>query len=147
MVQRNDDLISVKVINVSSLILQGDYYSDMPFLYCSSNTELLLQTYCLFNFLEIITNIIHCVLGVYAPLTLEGNILVDDILASCYADISDHDLAHLGMIPMRIFSTVVGWIFGVDIGFSVFANIAIELGTFLSPKIYIFDIINLIKGV
>ena len=63
--------------------------------------------------------------------------MVDGMLASCYTDISDHDLAHLGMIPMRRFSTVLGWIFGEDIGFPVFANNAIELGTFLSPKIYL----------
>ena len=49
------------------------------------------------------------------PLTLEGNIMVDGILASCYADISDHDLAHLSMIPMRKFSAFVEWIFGEDI--------------------------------
>ena len=76
------------------------------------------------------------ILGVYAPLTFEGNIMVDGILASCYADISNTDLAHLSVIPvipMRRFSAVVEWIFGEDIGFPIFVNTAIELGTFLSP--------------
>ena len=59
--------------------------------------------------------------------------MVDCILASCYVDISDHDLAHLSVIPMRRFSAVVKWIFGEDIGFLIFVNTAIELGTFLSP--------------
>ena len=67
------------------------------------------------------------------PLTLEGNIIVDGILASCYADISDHDLAHLSMIPVRKFSAVVEWIFGDDIGLPIFVNTAIELGTYLLP--------------
>ena len=70
------------------------------------------------------------------PLALEGNIMVDYILASCYADISDHNLAHLSMIPMRTFSAVVEWIFGDDIGFSIFVNTAIELGTYLLPISY-----------
>ena len=32
--------------------------------------------------------------GAYAPLTLEGTIVVDNALASCYAIIDDHRLAH-----------------------------------------------------
>ena len=87
----------------------------------------------LYQSLEMITKNIHYILGAYAPLTLEGNIMVDGILASCYADISDHDLDHLGMIPMRKFSAAVEWIFGDGIGFPIFVNTAIELGTFLSP--------------
>ena len=63
--------------------------------------------------------------------------MVDVILASCYADIPDHDLAHLSMIPMRKFSAAVEWIFGDDIGFPIFVNTVIELGTFLSSKIYL----------
>ena len=39
-------------------------------------------------------------LGAYVPLTIEGNIVVDGILASCYA-YADHDLGHLGMMPFR----------------------------------------------
>ena len=32
------------------------------------------------------------------PLTEEGNIVVDGVLASCYASF-DHDLAHIAMVP------------------------------------------------
>ena len=35
-----------------------------------------------------------CLLGAYVPLTEDGNILVDGVLASCYASF-DHGLAHL----------------------------------------------------
>ena len=40
--------------------------------------------------------------GFAAPLTLEGTILVDDILVSCYALIQSHTLAHLIMQPIRL---------------------------------------------
>ena len=33
---------------------------------------------------------------------MEGSIVVDSILASCYGSY-DHDLAHLAMAPMRMF--------------------------------------------
>ena len=39
--------------------------------------------------------------GVYSPLTSEGNIVVDDILASCYADFDNHELQHLAFAPFR----------------------------------------------
>ena len=39
--------------------------------------------------------------GTYAPLTLDGTIIVDGALASCYAMIDDHRLAHTALAPMR----------------------------------------------
>ena len=38
-------------------------------------------------------------LGAFVPLTMKGNIVVDGVLASCYASF-DHDLAHFVMTPM-----------------------------------------------
>ena len=40
--------------------------------------------------------------GAYAPLTLEGTIIVDSALASCYAVIDDHRLAHTTLAPLRL---------------------------------------------
>ena len=40
------------------------------------------------------------IVGAFAPLVPEGNIMVDGVLASCYAS-ADHDLNHLLMIPMQ----------------------------------------------
>ena len=51
--------------------------------------------------------------GAYAPLTLKGNIIIDDVLASCYASVH-HDLAHIGMIPIRRVPDVTDWILGHD---------------------------------
>ena len=69
-------------------------------------------------------NIAITILGAYSPLTMEGNIVVDGILVSCYAS-ADHNLAHLGMTPMRWFPDIVDYIFGND---HVYVNIAKDLG-------------------
>ena len=47
--------------------------------------------------------------GLYAPFTLSGTVVVDDVLASCYASMSSplaaavsaQTLAHLGLGPLR----------------------------------------------
>ena len=44
--------------------------------------------------------------GAYVPLTMEGNIAVDGILASCYPSCY-HDLGHIGMLPIQLFPTVI----------------------------------------
>ena len=51
--------------------------------------------------------------GAYIPITMEGNIVVDGVLASCYASVP-HDLGHLGMMPIRWFPRAVEWLFGQD---------------------------------
>ena len=51
--------------------------------------------------------------GIYAPLTREGNIVVNSVVASCYAVISDQDLAHLSFAPVRWFSYMHEWLFGL----------------------------------
>lgn len=52
--------------------------------------------------------------GVFCPITAEGNLLVNNVLSSCYASVNDHvflnglfkvsaqSVAHLGLMPMRI---------------------------------------------
>jgi hypothetical protein len=51
--------------------------------------------------------------GVYCPITVHGNLIVDNVLASCYASVQDHvfleglvnipaqSIAHFGLMPMR----------------------------------------------
>ena len=65
--------------------------------------------------------------GAYVPLTLEGNIIVDGVLASCHAS-SHHDLAHTGITFIRWFPEIILWIFGEDDGFSTFVRTTKEFG-------------------
>lgn len=44
--------------------------------------------------------------GVYAPLTLQGNIIVDGVVASCYAIINDQNIAHWAFFPVRAFDNL-----------------------------------------
>ena len=74
--------------------------------------------------------------GAYVPLTGEGNIVVDGVLASCYPSI-DHDLAHIGMAPMRWFPEIIQLIFGDDNGFSSFVRSADVLGMWMMSGNYI----------
>ena len=63
---------------------------------------------------------------------MAGNIVVDGVLASCYAS-TYHDLGHIGMMPLQLFPGITQWIFGEDYGFHVYANIAEMLGNMISP--------------
>ena len=68
--------------------------------------------------------------GAYAPLTREGNIMVDGILVSCYADVH-HDLGQLSVIPLKWFMNIIELIFGDDPGFPVYVNTAKELSMWM----------------
>ena len=68
--------------------------------------------------------------GAYVPLTAEGNIMVDGVLASCYANF-DHDLAHVVMTPMHWFPEIIEWTFGK--GYQGYTLIVRDLGRWLTP--------------
>ena len=72
------------------------------------------------------------VAGAYVPLTAEGKIMVDGMLASCYADF-DHDLAYLITTPMQKFAEIMEWIFGTDFGFPVYVGTTRQLGQLMLP--------------
>ena len=76
------------------------------------------------------TNIIS---GAYVPLTTDGNIMVNGILASCYAEFH-HDLAHIVMTPMQRFPELLQWLFGENTGIPVFVTTAKVLGFLLWPQ-------------
>ena len=65
----------------------------------------------IFEELDTLNIVLLHVVGVYVPLTTEGNIVVDGVLTSCYPSAS-HELSHIGMTPIQIFSEIIEWIFG-----------------------------------
>ena len=77
------------------------------------------------------------ILGAYVPLTDEGNIVVDGILASCYASF-DHDLAHFAMTPIKWFPGLMEWIFGDNNGMQGYLSIAKTIGRYLTPIEYLY---------
>ena len=68
------------------------------------------------------TSMYKSITGAYVPLTMEGNIVVDGVLASCYPA-ADHDLAHLSMAPLRWFPEIINWVFGQDRGWPSYVKI------------------------
>ena len=63
---------------------------------------------------------------------MDGNIVVDGVLASCYA-FSDHDLAHIGITPIHWFPYISDWIFGGSNGSHGYTDLLEDLGRFLFP--------------
>ena len=63
----------------------------------------------------------YSITGAYVPLTKEGNIIVDEILASSYP--VHHDLTHIVMTPFLWFPEMIQWIFGEDNGSSIYVKV------------------------
>ena len=63
---------------------------------------------------------------------MEGNIVVNGVLASCYASL-DHDLGHIGMTPLRWFPEIIRGIFGESKKFKEFAKFAEKVGKWVLP--------------
>lgn len=47
--------------------------------------------------------------GVYAPLTREGTIVVNEVTASCYAMVDSQRIAHYSFMPARWVNSVTSW--------------------------------------
>ena len=135
---RENDLLSPgKVTDISSFKMQGDlklfviltsksYIFTLfnSFLLININAKIAICTNCLF--------ILSFSPGAIVPMTTEGNIVVDGVLASCYGSY-DHDLAHLLMTPFGYFPFAMTSIFGGDNESPVYVNMAGYLGEWLLP--------------
>ena len=77
-------------------------------------------------------------LGAWVPLTMEGNIMVDGVLASCHVSIN-HDTTHLATMPVRLFPKIMDWIFSDENGSSVFGEIAKQFGKSVLPNGQLFE--------
>lgn len=72
--------------------------------------------------------------GVFAPLTRTGTIIVDDALASCYAIVKSHALAHAAMAPLR---WMAGWSSAEPTrGVHWYANALYSFGDYVLPSSY-----------
>ena len=69
---------------------------------------------------------------------MEGSIVVDGILASCYA-FYDHDSAHIGMLPIQLFPLLTKLIFGEDNESPAYVNIAVDIGGWVLPDDYFLE--------
>ncbi|KAG9278398.1 tiggy-winkle hedgehog protein [Astyanax mexicanus] len=48
--------------------------------------------------------------GAYAPVTVHGTVVVDQVLASCYTAVEQHWLAHSALVPARLSYAVAAWV-------------------------------------
>lgn len=76
--------------------------------------------------------------GSFAPVTVQGTVVVDQVLASCYAVIEDHDLAHWALAPVRLAHWVSSLLFNSQPQVSAqkdgvhwYSKILYQLGTWL----------------
>ena len=76
-------------------------------------------------------------LDAYVPLTADGNIAIDGVLASCYASFN-HDLAHFIMSVIQWYPEMTAWIFGVNNGTPEYVNIAKNFGRLVLPNVLLF---------
>ena len=79
--------------------------------------------------------------GAYTPVTMEGNIVVDKVLASCYA-LASHDLGHFATVFIRWFPKITQWIFGENNGSPGYINIFEHIATWAAPhgQLYISNV-------
>jgi hypothetical protein len=72
--------------------------------------------------------------GVYAPLTSAGNLVVDNVVASCYAVVDSQTLAHVAFAPLRWLSSIVWPASSEAVGIHWYANMLYSMGEVMMPS-------------
>lgn len=91
-------LIPIKSLNANEkyLFAKQVEVGDLLYVFHSGKIE----------YSQVINIITELKKGYYAPLTMKGTILINNILASCFALIKDHHLAQYYMFPFRYYYTL-----------------------------------------
>ncbi|NWY48311.1 IHH protein, partial [Sylvia atricapilla] len=71
--------------------------------------------------------------GAYAPLTRHGTLVVDGVVASCFALVQDQQLAQLAFWPLRLYHSLVGWPGVQGDGVHWYSGLLYHLGRLLLP--------------
>ncbi|XP_072300315.1 indian hedgehog B protein-like [Eucyclogobius newberryi] len=71
--------------------------------------------------------------GLYAPLTLHGSIMVDRVLASCYAALNRPRLAHWVLAPLRLLHSLLPPPEALSVGVHWYPQVLQWLGMYLLP--------------
>ena len=65
---------------------------------------------------------------------MEGNILVDGVLASCYASF-DHDIQHFVLKPLLWFPSMMDMLLGEEKSFNSYVTILQHVGEMMSLEV------------
>ncbi|KAF1579507.1 UNVERIFIED_CONTAM: Indian hedgehog protein, partial [Eudyptes pachyrhynchus] len=71
--------------------------------------------------------------GAYAPLTRHGTLVVDGMVASCFALVQEQHLAQLAFWPLRLYHSLVGWPGAQGDGVHWYSGLLYRLGRLLLP--------------
>ncbi|NWR26681.1 IHH protein, partial [Tachuris rubrigastra] len=71
--------------------------------------------------------------GAYAPLTRHGTLVVDGVVASCFALVQEQQLAQLAFWPLRLYHSLVGWPGAQGDGVHWYSGLLYRLGRLLLP--------------
>ncbi|XP_010009669.1 PREDICTED: indian hedgehog protein, partial [Nestor notabilis] len=71
--------------------------------------------------------------GTYAPLTRHGTLVVDGVVASCFALVQEQHRALLSFCPLRLYHSLVGWPGVQGDGVHWYSGLLYRLGRVLLP--------------
>ena len=124
LVQGNNGLVPGNVFNISNFMMQG-YIHRYLVIHIEIGFTLKFS-----QFKQMKNSFFF--LGSYTPLNMEGSIIVDGVLASCYT-FSDQDLAHFSLLPIQSFPQIMVWIFGEDNESPGYVDVLENLGKLMLP--------------